>query len=75
LSRPLVVVSLILGIVLGIVAVIYLIEPASGLPSFFPGHDAAGTAIHHSKHAIGAGILALALFAFAWFQSKPRKAT
>ena len=71
MGKPIVLVAALLGIVLVIVAAVYAIEPASGLPSFFPGH-AAGDAAHHYKHAIGALILALVFFAFAWFQSKPR---
>lgn len=72
-TKPLVLVALVFGIVLLIVSGIYVIEPASSLPGFFPGH-AAGEATHHYKHAIGALVVALVLFAFAWFQSKPRKA-
>ena len=71
MGKPLVLVAALIGIILVIVAAVYAIEPASGLPAFFPGH-AAGDAVHHYKHAIGALILALAVFAFAWFQSKPR---
>ncbi len=73
LAKPLVLVALVLGVVLLIVSAIYVLEPASSLPGFFPGY-AAADAGHHYKHAIGALILALALFAFAWFQSKPRRA-
>ena len=73
MTKPLVLVALVLGVVLLIVSGIYFVEPASSLPGFFPGH-AAGDAAHHFKHAIGALVLALALFAFAWFRSKPLKA-
>lgn len=71
MDKPLVIIATLVGVVLVIVAAVYAIEPASGLPGFFPGH-AAGDAGHHYKHAIGALILGLAFFAFAWFQSKPR---
>ena len=37
MGKPLVLVAALLGIVLIIVAAVYAIEPASGLPSFFPG--------------------------------------
>lgn len=73
MGRPLVIVAALLGIVLVIVAAIYAIEPASALPGFFPGYDGADAG-HHYKHAIGALILGLGCFAFAWFQSKPRAA-
>ena len=39
--RTLVIPAVILGIVLVIVAVIYFVEPAHSLPSFFPGHVSA----------------------------------
>src|SRR5205085_12667757 len=37
-------------------------------PSFFPGHEA-GLTKYHYKHGIGALLLGLGCFAFAWFQS------
>ena len=68
--------AVILGILLLVVAVIYFVEPAHSLPSFFPGHVSAGDSEaghHHVKHGIAALVVALALFAFAWFASGPRK--
>lgn len=47
--------AVIVGLLLIVVAVIYFITPASGLPGFLPGHEA--SSLHHTKH----GILALAL--------------
>jgi hypothetical protein len=73
--RKLVVPAVILGIVLLVVAVIYFVEPEHSLPSFFPGHASATSAEanhHHTKHGIAALIIALALFAFAWFQTGPK---
>jgi Na+/H+ antiporter NhaD/arsenite permease-like protein len=73
--RKLVVPAVILGVVLLVVAVIYFAEPEHSLPSFFPGHSSATSAEanhHHTKHGIAALILALALFAFAWFQTGPK---
>jgi hypothetical protein len=68
-KRPaLIVPAVILGIVLLVVAGIYLAESASSLPSFFPGHQA-GSAHHHVKHAIAAGLLGIACLVFAWFQT------
>jgi hypothetical protein len=73
--RKLVVPAVILGVVLLVVAVIYFVEPEHSLPSFFPGHASATSAEanhHHTKHGIAALILALACFAFAWFQTGPK---
>ena len=68
----LVALAVLLGIVLVVVAAIYWAEPARSLPSFFPGH-AAGSTHHHVKHGIAAIVVALAVFAFAWFQTGPRR--
>ena len=63
-----------LGVVLIVIAVIYWVEPASSLPSFFPGHQA-GSSHHHVKHGIAAFLVGLACFAFAWFQTGPKRST
>ena len=68
----LVVLAVVLGIVLIVIAVIYWIEPASSLPSFFPGHEA-GSSHHHVKHGIAAFLVGLACLAFAWFNTGPKK--
>jgi Na+/H+ antiporter NhaD/arsenite permease-like protein len=76
--RPLVIPAVILGIALIVVSIIYFVEPAHSLPSFFPGHLSATDAEashHHTKHGIAALVVALALFAFAWFQTGPKDAT
>jgi uncharacterized membrane protein HdeD (DUF308 family) len=73
--RKLIVPAVVLGVVLVIVAIIYFVEPAHSLPSFFPGHVSALDSEanhHHTKHGIAALVVALACFAFAWFQSGPR---
>jgi hypothetical protein len=73
--RKLVIPAVVLGVALIVVAVIYFVEPAHSLPSFFPGHVSAtdsGAAHHHAKHGIAAILVALACFAFAWFQSGPK---
>jgi hypothetical protein len=76
--RKLVVPAVVLGIVLIVVAVIYFVQPEHSLPSFFPGH-ASATSVeanhHHTKHGIAALVVALALFAFAWFQTGPKAGT
>jgi Na+/H+ antiporter NhaD/arsenite permease-like protein len=76
--RRLVVPAVILGILLIVVAVIYFVEPQHSLPSFFPGHSSASdpeAAHHHTKHGIAALVVALACFAFAWFQTGPKTRT
>jgi uncharacterized membrane protein HdeD (DUF308 family) len=73
--RKLIVPAVVLGVVLVIVAIVYLVEPAHSLPSFFPGHVSASSSEashHHTKHGIAAIVVALACFAFAWFQSGPK---
>jgi Na+/H+ antiporter NhaD/arsenite permease-like protein len=73
--RRLVVPAVILGVVLVVVAIVYFVTPEHSLPSFFPGHAAAGSAEanhHHTKHGLAALIVALACFAFAWFQTGPK---
>jgi len=67
--------AVLLGVLFVVVAVIYFVAPEHSLPSFFPGHTSAGSADanhHHTKHGIAALVVALALFAFAWFQTGPR---
>jgi len=64
--------AVVLGIVLIVIAVIYWVEPADSLPSFFPGHEA-GSDHHHVKHGIAAFLVGLACLAFAWFNTGPKK--
>jgi UDP-N-acetylmuramyl pentapeptide phosphotransferase/UDP-N-acetylglucosamine-1-phosphate transferase len=68
----LVALAVILGVALIVIAVIYWVEPAGSLPSFFPGHEA-GSSHHHVKHGIAAFFVGLACLAFAWFNSGPKK--
>jgi hypothetical protein len=68
--RNLIVPAVLLGIVFVAIAVVYFVEPASSLPSFFPGHEA-GSSHHHTKHGIAALVVAASCFVFAWFQSGP----
>ena len=74
-SRKLIIPVVLLGVLLIVVAVIYFMQPAHSLPSFFPGHvsstDAEATH-HHTKHGIAALVVALACFVFAWFQTGPK---
>jgi len=73
-NRLLAALAVALGLVLMVIAVIYWVEPASSLPSFFPGHQA-GSSHHHVKHGIAAFLVGLACFAFAWFQTGPKRTT
>ncbi len=59
-----------LGIVFVVVAIVYLVDTADALPSFFPWHEA-GSSHHHVKHGIAAFVVGLGCFVFAWFQSGP----
>ncbi len=70
--KPLVALAIVLGIALIAVAAVYWAEPAKSLPSFFPGHEA-GSNHHHVKHGIAALLVGLACFAFAWFNTGPKK--
>ena len=68
----LVVLAVVLGVVLIVIAIVYWVEPAGSLPSFFPGHEA-GSSHHHVKHGIAAFLVGLACLAFAWFNTGPKK--
>jgi protein-S-isoprenylcysteine O-methyltransferase Ste14 len=58
--RKLVIPAVVVGILLIVVAVVYFATPEHSLPSFFPGHG------------IAALVVAVACFAFAWFQTGPK---
>ncbi len=73
--RKLILPAVVLGVLLVVIAIVYFVEPAHSLPSFFPGHVSATSseaAHHHTKHGIAAVVVALACFAFAWFQTGPK---
>jgi drug/metabolite transporter (DMT)-like permease len=75
--RVLAIVAAIAGVLLLVVAGVYIAEPAHALPSFFPGHVGAGDSEyghHHIKHGIAALAVALAAFAYAWFNTGPKAA-
>ncbi len=63
--------SVIIGLLLVALACFYWATPAGLLPSALPGYEAGSSAIHF-KHGLGAAILAVALFVFAWFRTGPR---
>ena len=71
-NRLLGIAAAVIGVGLLVVAVVYWAESADALPGFLPGHEA-GSSTHHVKHGIAAAIVALALFAYAWFQTAPSR--
>jgi amino acid transporter len=66
--RLLVWLSIIVGVALIAIAIVYWAEPAKSLPSFFPGHEA-GSNHHHVKHGIASFLVGLACLVFAWFNT------
>jgi hypothetical protein len=71
--RSLIVPALRAGVVFLVIAIVYFVDTAHGLPSFFPGHESAPTNHHHVKHGIAALVVALGCFVFAWFQTGPTR--
>jgi amino acid permease len=69
-SKPIVWGSVVLGIVLVGISAVYFTHAANTLPHYFPGYNA-GVSKAHFKHGLGAVILAIGLFIFAWFKSAP----
>lgn len=65
MSRLIVVVLVVLGILAVIVGVIYLVEPIHSLPAFFPGHAPHRRGHHHIRGyvAIAVGIILLIIAA------------
>ncbi len=59
-------VLMLLGIVLLIIAAVYLLLPADQLPNFFPGH-AAGLARIRLKHGLVSGGLGVVLLIAGWW--------
>jgi hypothetical protein len=67
-NRQLVIPAIAVGVVLIVIAIVYWVDTADALPSFFPGHEA-GSSHHHIKHGLAAFILGVGAFIFAWFQT------
>ena len=59
-------IAYLLGVLLIVVAAIYLLVPADSLPSFFPGHET-GLARLRVKHGLVAGVAGIVLIAIGWF--------
>ena len=49
-----------LGVVLLVIAAVYVLVPADQLPGFLPGHEAGVTRVHF-KHGAVSGVLGLVL--------------
>ena len=60
--------SVVLGLIFVVIAIIYWLNQAGSLPTYFPGYELGSTTVHF-KHGLGSLILGLALFAYAWFKS------
>ena len=58
-----------LGVILLVVAAVYVLVPADQLPGFFPGHEA-GVARVHMKHGIVAGVAGIVLIAAGMFMGR-----
>jgi len=69
--RNLIIPAIVLGGLLLLVALLYFVDPAKSLPSFFPGHEAGSSRVH-VKHGIAALALGVGALVFAWFQSGPK---
>ena len=71
--RPLIWIAVLAGLLLIVIAIVYWVQPAKSLPSFFPGHEA-GSNHHHVKHGIASFLVGLACLVYAWFQTGPQRA-
>jgi hypothetical protein len=61
--------AMVLGIVLIVIAVVYLAVPADSLPSFLPGHEA-GMMRPRMKHGLLAGAVGVVLLAAGWWMGR-----
>ena len=55
----------VLGVLLIVVAAIYLLMPADSLPAFLPGHEA-GLMRPRTKHGLAAGAVGIVLLVVGW---------
>lgn len=63
----------VVAVVLIVVAVLYLVQPAHDLPSFFPGHTQHGTKTR-TKHGIAAAVVAAIVLALTWISAGRKRA-
>jgi len=71
--RPLTIVLIVVAVACVGAGVVYLVTPAGQLPSFVPGHIA-GSAHHHTTHALLMFGLAVLSLIGAWFTTNPSSA-
>lgn len=60
---------IIIGVILIVVAAVYLLVPADALPAFFPGHET-GLMRVRAKHGMLAGALGIVLLALGWWRGR-----
>ena len=58
-------IAYVLGVLLILMAMIYLMMPAESLPAFLPGHEV-GLARPRMKHGIAAGAVGIILLVVGW---------
>ncbi|MGE5287436.1 MAG: hypothetical protein ACM3ML_09590 [Micromonosporaceae bacterium] len=64
---------IVLGVAFAALGGLYLAKTAGQLPAFLPGHQA-GSAHHHTKHALASFAVAIVCLAGAWFTTGKRQA-
>ncbi len=62
------IISMVVGVLLIILAIVYWRTPADALPMWLPGYLSDSSTIH-LKHGIGAFLLGVGAFVLAWFTS------
>jgi hypothetical protein len=63
--------AIVLGLIFAAIAVVYWVVPAGSLPAFFPGFESASPRVH-VKHGIVSAVVAIVLFAIAWYAGRSR---
>src|SRR5262249_46127091 len=63
--------AIVLGLAFAVITIVYWLVPAGSLPSVFPGFEA-GSPHVHVKHGLAAAVVAVVLFAVAWYAGRSR---
>ncbi len=71
MSKRLPLLATAIGAAFVVLAAVYALIPANALPSFVPGHDLTLATIH-VKHGVASLLVGVALWAYAWFATRPR---
>ena len=66
-------IALVLGLLFAAIAITYWLVPADSLPAFFPGYEA-GLTRTRAKHGIASAVVAVLLFAWAWYAGRAPRA-